>query len=150
MKAILAVTRKELRQIGRDRRTLLILLFVPAFFLLLYGYALNWDIRHVRLAVEDNDHSSQSRALVSAFVNSGYFDLVASVTSQADITRLIDRNEARAVLVIPVGFGRDALARHPTAVQVIINGDNANTATTVMTYAQAIVRDLSVQYELRG
>ncbi len=150
MKEVLAVTRKELRQIGRDRRTLLILLFVPAFFLLLYGYALNWDIRHVRLALEDNDRSSQSRALVSAFVNSGYFDLVASVTSPADITRLIDRNEARAVLVIPAGFGRDALARHPTAVQVLINGDNANTATTVMAYAQAIVRDLSVQYERRG
>ncbi len=150
MKDIVAVARKELRQIGRDRRTLLILLFVPGFFLLLYGYALNWDIRHVRIAVEDNDHSSQSRALVSAFVNSGYFDLVASIASDADITRLIDRNEVRVVIVVPVGFGRDALARRPTAVQVLIDGDNANTATMVMGYAQAIIRDMSVQYELRG
>ena len=51
----IAVATKELRQIGRDRRTLLILLFVPAMFLLLYGYALNFDIRNVRLAVEDRD-----------------------------------------------------------------------------------------------
>ena len=52
-----AVARKELRQIRRDRRTLLILLFVPAFFLLIYGYALNFDIRHVRLALQDNTPS---------------------------------------------------------------------------------------------
>ncbi len=54
-----AVARKEMRQIGRDRRTLLILLFVPAFFLLVYGYALNFDIRHVRIAVQDNDRSTR-------------------------------------------------------------------------------------------
>ena len=59
----LAVGRKEFRQIARDRRTLLILLFVPAFFLLLYGYALNFDMQHIRLAVEDRrSHDGQPRA----------------------------------------------------------------------------------------
>ena len=103
MRKALAVGRKELRQILRDRRTLLILLFIPAFFLLLYGYALNFDIRHVALAVEDRDHSAESRRLVSAFVNSGYFDLAASVTSEQEISDLMDRNRVRAVLVIPEG-----------------------------------------------
>ena len=64
MRKTLAVAHKELRQIGRDRRTLLMLLFMPALFLLLYGYALNFDIRNVALAIEDRDRSSQSRALV--------------------------------------------------------------------------------------
>ena len=68
MRKALAVGRKELRQIVRDRRTLMILLFVPAFFLLIYGYALSWDIRHIALAVDDRDRSPDSRALVSAFV----------------------------------------------------------------------------------
>ena len=77
------MTRKELRQISRDKRTLLILLFVPAFFLFVYGYALNFDIRNIALAVEDNDQSVQSRQLVSAFVRSGYFDLVAAVQDNA-------------------------------------------------------------------
>ena len=72
---MVAVTRKELRQIRRDVRTLSILLFVPAFFLFVYGYALNFDIRNIALAVEDNDQSTASRDLVSAFVRSGYFDL---------------------------------------------------------------------------
>src|SRR6188508_1675661 len=74
-----AVGRKEFHQIVRDRRSLAILLFFPAFVLLLFGYALNWDVRHIQLAVDDRDRSVESRALVSAFVNSGYFDLVAIV-----------------------------------------------------------------------
>jgi ABC-2 type transport system permease protein len=136
----LAVYRKELRQISRDRRTLMTIVFVPAFFLLLYGYALNWDIRHIALAVQDRDASPQSRALISAFVNSGYFDRVADVYSPQQIDRLLDLNTARAALVIPEGFGRDVLSGRPPQVQMLVNGDNANTATTVMGYAGNIVR----------
>ena len=145
MRKALAVGRKELRQISRDRRTLLILVFVPAFFLLLYGYALNWDIRHITLAVQDRDGTPESRALVSAFVNSGYFDRVADAYADEQIDRLLDLNEARAVLVIPEGFGRDvaraaAFPGEAPQVQVLINGENANTATTVMGYAANIIR----------
>lgn len=141
MRGVLAVYRKELRQITRDRRTLLILAFIPAFFLLLYGYALNFDIRNIALAVEDRDGTPESRALVSAFVNSGYFDLVATVYSPAEAERLLDLNTARAVLVVPEGFGRDVASRRTATTQVLIGGDNANTATTVMGYALSIVRD---------
>ena len=143
MRATLAVANKELRQIGRDRRTLLILLFVPAMFLLLYGYALNFDVRNIALAVEDRDRSAESRALVSAFVNSGYFEHVADVTAPGDIDRLFNRNRARAALVIPAGYERDLLNRRPVQVQVIVDGDNASTATTVIGYAQSIVADVA-------
>jgi ABC-2 type transport system permease protein len=143
MKKTIAVATKELRQIGRDRRTLVILLFVPAMFLLLYGYALNFDIRNIRLAVEDRDRTSQSRSLVSAFVNSGYFDMAADVTGEGEIERLMDRNEIRAALVIPNGYGRDVADRRPVDVQILIDGDNSNTATTVLGYAQAIVAEVA-------
>ena len=135
----LAVGRKEMRQIVRDTRSLLILLFVPAFFLLLYGYALNFDIRDIPLAVEDRDHSTRSRELVSAFTNSGYFTLSGYVDSAAEISHLVDRGLARATLVVPAGFERDISNGLPVTVQVIIDGDNANTAATVMGYAQSIV-----------
>jgi ABC-2 type transport system permease protein len=140
MTKALAVYRKELRQISRDRRTLTTIVFVPAFFLLLYGYALNWDIRHVALAVQDRDGTPESRALVSAFVNSSYFDRVADTYDPADLDRLLDLNTARAALVIPEGFGRDLANGRSPQVQLVINGDNANTATTVMGYAGNIVR----------
>ena len=142
MRKALAVYRKELRQILRDRRTLLILVFIPALFLLLYGYALNFDIRHIALAVQDRDGTPQSRALVSAFVNSGYFDRVADVYSPAELDRLLDLNTARAALVIPEGFSRDLLNGRMPQVQFLINGDNANTATTVMGYAGNIARSV--------
>jgi ABC-2 type transport system permease protein len=145
---IRAVAIKEMRQIGRDRTTLMILLFVPAFFLLVYGYALNFDIRHVRLAVEDNDRSQESREVVSAFVNSGYFDLVADIRSPRELVELIDRNTARAVLVIPPRFGAGARQGRPVHLQLIVNGDNANTATTVVGYANGIVSMISSRYEL--
>jgi ABC-2 type transport system permease protein len=150
LRKVRAVMRKELRQIGRDRRTLLILLFVPAFFLLVYGYALNFDIRHVALAVQDNDRSTQSRELISAFINSGYFDLAASITDTREIERLLDRNQARAVLVVPARFGADTTAARPTAVQVIVNGDNSNTATTVVGYTLGIVATVSANYEVQA
>jgi ABC-2 type transport system permease protein len=146
----LAVARKEMRQIGRDRRTLLILLFVPVFFLLVYGYALNFDIRHVLIAVQDNDRSTASRDVISSFVNSGYFDLYGEVANDAEITRVIDKNDARAVLVIPARFGSDVAAGYPTSVQLIVNGDNANTATTVVGYARSLLSATSARYEMQA
>jgi ABC-2 type transport system permease protein len=143
---VLAVSRKEFRQISRDRRTLVILAFVPAFFLLVFGYALNFDVRNVALAVEDRDGSSESRALISAFVNSGYFQLVAVVHDAREAERLLDRNDARAVLVIPEGFARDVTTGVTPEVQVIIDGDNANTATAVVGYATSILQTAGAEY----
>ena len=88
---MLAVGRKEFRQIARDRRSLMVLLFVPAFFLLLYGYALSFDVQNIQLAVLDHDRSQASRELVNAFVKSGYFELIADVSSSREYEELIDR-----------------------------------------------------------
>ena len=150
MRKVLAVAAKELRQIRRDRRSLLILLFVPAFFLLVYGYALNFDIRNIRLAVQDDDRSTASREVISAFVNSGYFDLVTNVADGHDITGLLNRGDVRAVLVIPARFGADAAVGRPASLQFLINGDNANTATTVMGYAVGLVSTVSSRYEVQA
>ena len=73
MRKTLAVGRKEFRQIARDRRSLMVLLFVPAFFLLLYGYALNFDVSNIQLAVQDNDRTPASRELVNRVRQVGIF-----------------------------------------------------------------------------
>jgi ABC-2 type transport system permease protein len=144
MHKVIAVGTKELRQIVRDRRTLLILLIVPAFFLLLYGFALNFDIRNVALVVKDQDRSTMSRALVSAFVNSGYFRLVDQLDSDAEIQRLVDEGAVRAVLSIPANFERNVSTGVPSDVQVIIDGDNANSASTVLSYARALIAEFGL------
>jgi ABC-2 type transport system permease protein len=141
MRHTLAVAIKELRQISRDRRTLLILLFIPAFFLFLYGYALNFDIRHVRLAVQDRDATPESRALVSSFVHSDYFTLTDAVSSEAQLQSIMAEGRARAVLVIPEGFGRIQREGGAPSVQVLLDGDNATTASTVQGYVLAVLRD---------
>jgi ABC-2 type transport system permease protein len=149
MRKTLAVGRKEFRQIARDRRSLMVLLFVPAFFLLLYGYALSFDVQNIQLAVQDNDRSAASRDLVNAFVTSGYFRQVADVSSSREYEDLIDRGEARIALVIPAGFEGDLMSGERVPVQVIINGDNSNTATTVLGYALTILQTASSQYQAR-
>jgi ABC-2 type transport system permease protein len=134
---------KELRQIRRDRRTLLILIVVPTFFLFLYGYALNFDVRHVRIAVEDRDGTAESRALLAAFTRSTYFDIVATTIDDREAAALLDRGGARALLVIPADFGQTVRSGRTADVQLVIDGDNANSATTVLGYANAVLRQVA-------
>jgi ABC-2 type transport system permease protein len=136
-----AVAVKELRQIRRDPLSLLMLLGLPAFMLVLYGFALNFDVRHVDLAVQDHDRTAHSRELVAAFVRSTYFDLAATPAPGADLEDLLERGLARGVLVIPEGYAAELQAGRAAQVQLLLDGADANTATTVLGYAGAIVAE---------
>jgi ABC-2 type transport system permease protein len=144
VRKLLAVGRKELRQISRDRSSIIILLFLPAFFLLLYGYALNFDIRNVSLAVEDRDQTPESRELVGRFTHSSYFSVETVVHSPGEVSALIDRGRVRALLVVPADFSRKLRQGVSPEVQVVLDGDNANTATTVLGYTNAVLAEASV------
>ena len=134
-----AIAGKELRQASRDPLSLAMLLGVPTMMLVMYGYAINFDVRHVRLAVRDLDKSAASRDLVASFVNSTYFDQVADLAANADLERLTERRVARAILAIPEGYARDLEAGRVAKVQLILDGADANTATTVLGYASALI-----------
>lgn len=140
-----AVAVKEFRQAARDPLTLAMLLGLPTMMLLLYGYAVNFDVRHIRLAIEDRDKTAASRDLGAAFVHSGYFDLVADLAAGADLERLTERRGAQAILVIPETYGRDIAAGRTARVQLLIDGADANTATTVLGYAAAITAQVDVE-----
>ena len=145
MRKIRAVAVKELRQVSRDPFTLVMLLGVPAFMLLLYGFALNFDVRHVRLAVQDLSLSRASRDLTAAFVNSTYFDLVAELPAGADLERATERRVAKAILVIPESFATDLAAGRTAPIQILLDGSDASTAATVLGYAGAIVAETNVE-----
>jgi ABC-2 type transport system permease protein len=134
-----AVILKELRQIRRDPFSLLMLIVFPAAMLMLYGFALNFDVRHVRLAVQDRDHSPRSRELVASFTHSTYFDLVATPAPGEDLARLTETGAARAILVIPEQFGRDLAAGRGATVQLLLDGADSTTAATILGYARALV-----------
>ena len=141
MRRLRAVVVKELRQVRRDPFSLLMLIALPAFMLVLYGFALNFDVRHVRLAVQDRDRSSRSRELVASFTHSTYFDLVATPGPGTDLDALVERRAARAVLVIPEGYGGHLAAGRAAPLQLVLDGADSTTAQTVLGYARALVSE---------
>ncbi len=132
MRKIRAVAVKELKQVLRDPLSLLMLLGLPAFMLVLYGYAISFDVEHVGLAVQDRDLTPDSRALVAALVNSQQFDLAGSLPPGADPGPAFARGAARAALVIPEGFARERAAGREARVQFLVDGTDANTATALL------------------
>jgi ABC-2 type transport system permease protein len=144
LRKLWAVALKELRQASRDPLTLAMLIGLPTLMLLMYGYAINFDVRHVPLAVQDRDKSAASRDLVASFTNSTYFDLVADLPEGSDLDRVTERRVAKAVLVIPGGYAREVEAGRTARVQLLLDGADSNTATTVLGYASAIVSEANV------
>lgn len=134
---------KEFKQISRDPRLIGVVIGLPAITLVLYGYAFNLDVKHVPLAVYDQDHTRASRDLINAFSRNEYFDVVTYPGSYTALTRDIDDGRAKVGLVIPVEFSRDLAEGQTAQVQIIIDGSDSTVATTALNYAGAIVQQYS-------
>ncbi len=134
----LAVAMKEFMQLRRDWRTALALLGMPTVLLLIYGFALSFDVRHVRLAVVDLDGSRAAREVERAFVRSGFFDLVHRGADSRAIDPLLDSGRAQAALVVPGGFASALAAGRPGSLQFVLDGSDSQMATTVLAYARQI------------
>ncbi len=142
---------KEFLQMLRDRRMKFLIFVTPVIQLIVFGYAATTDVDHIRTAVYDRDHSADSRALVEAFTSSGYFQLDAVLTNEAQIAEQLDRGRAVMVLHIERGFSEDLRSGRPTAVQVLVDGTDSNTGTLAMSYAQRIINDFPAhRLELSG
>lgn len=140
---VAAVIKKELRQIMRDKRSLGILFFIPLFMLVMFGFALNFDVKHTSLAVVDLDISRESRHLISEFSHSEYFTVKHFPSVVKELDHLLGSEKVRAAIVIPRGYAADlARGRSPT-VQVILDGVNANAANTIQGYFNAFFLNYS-------
>ena len=142
---ILPIVRKEFRQIKRDKRILSVLLFIPALMLFMFGYALNFDVKHTSMAVYDEDRSSVSREFIEKFFVSEYFTKVRTLESKSEINNLLDGEKVRVVLIIPSTFSKDIKRGHTASVQVIVDGANSNAAASVLGYMNTIVQQYSVR-----
>lgn len=143
LRRTLAIAVKELLQLRRDPRTALTLLGMPMVMLLIYGYALSFDVQHIRFAVVDQDGTRASRDVAQAFLQSGYFDLVSQGRDPRVLDTLFDSGRVQAALVIPSGYGADLAARRSTALQFVLDGSDSQTATTILGYARQIVGSVS-------
>ncbi len=147
MRAILALMRKELLQLKRDRKILPILFLAPIFQLIILGYAATTDVKLVELGLCDLDRSSESRALLERFTASRYFALVAVVSDQRQLDGLVAAGKVKLALTIPEGYGAARLRGEPVAVQLLADGSDATTGTVGLAYAQGVL--LQVNREAR-
>jgi ABC-2 type transport system permease protein len=146
---LFAVARKEVLQLRRDPRSLILAFLLPVVLLVFFGYAITWDVRDIRLAVVDQDRTRASRELVDAFLASGRFTLAATAERTADIGPLLDRGRVRIALVVPPGFAADLGTGRTARVQAIVDGSDANTATIALGYTQAIAQQYSARVLLQ-
>jgi ABC-2 type transport system permease protein len=145
-----AVARKEIIQLRRDARSLYLAFILPILLLLLFGYAISFDIRNIEMGVLDQSHTPESRLLLDAFEASGYFTVVQYLDRSGDAAAELGAGRVQLVLVIPPSFASDLAAGREAPVQLLLDGSDANTATIAQTYAQAIVAGYSADVVLGG
>jgi ABC-2 type transport system permease protein len=139
MRNIKAIAHKEFLHIIRDRRTLGLIVFMPFLQLMIYGYAINTDVKHLATVVYDQDQTYLSRRLITAFEQSAYFDIKEKSINEGDLHKAIDRGKAKAGLIIPTNFTKDVLSGKQTDVQMLIDGSDSNPANVALNTSQAIV-----------
>lgn len=142
---ILAVARKEFIHIVREPRTMVLVFLMPLLQLVLFGYALSFDIKDIPLLVVDHDRSPESRELVRAFVNSTRFTVVGYPRSAEDGIDVLEAGKARCMLVVPRDFHERATRGQPQAIQLVIDGSDPSVGRVALAFAQAIAQIRSLR-----
>ncbi|HXF99724.1 MAG TPA: ABC transporter permease [Bacteroidota bacterium] len=136
---------KELRQIRRDPTTLGMLLVLPTALIVLVGYALNFDVKRIPLAVFDQSRTSESRRFLDQFAHTELFTYRRAVDSYEQIEELFLRGDARVALVVPRDFARRLAAGETAKVQILVDGSDANTAAQAIGYATRMTSEYSAR-----
>jgi len=139
MRNIWAVAYKEFIQISRDRRTLLLLILMPMMQLMIYGYGINTDVKHLPTYVYDQDRSYLSRRLINSFTQSDYFTVKVQATSLQELYKALDKGWAQSALVIPPDFAENLVKKKTAQVQLLIDGTDSTPANVALNSSQALV-----------
>lgn len=139
LKRLLAIIQKEIYHILRDPRSLTIVFVMPIMMVILFGYALNMDIKHIKLAVIDYDHSGDSQEIVRSFRASSYFDIAAYARTRGEVEHLLKHGDIKAALIIPRDFARQRATTHVSNVQLIVDGSDPTFGNASINYANALL-----------
>jgi drug efflux transport system permease protein len=143
-----AVIRKEVIQIRRDSRSLLIVVAMPVLLMLAFGYGVSFDIKHIPVCVFDREGSQQSQDFLKHFQASDYFNVVKTVNAFPALIHAIDTSECRFAVVIPHDFSEKLYAGGPVSVQALLDATDNNTANVSISYSEAVVQAYSHQLQL--
>jgi ABC-2 type transport system permease protein len=142
MGPVWAIMVKEFIEIRRDPRTLGLVVLMPVLLLVLFGFAINLDIKQIRTAVCDRDRTPESRALTRAFLSSGYFQSVDAEACGRQ-AELLDRGRASVYLEIPPRFGDRVSSGISAPIQILLDGSDNNTASVAGGYVEQVLRAYS-------
>jgi ABC-2 type transport system permease protein len=145
---VVAVAVKELLQVWRDPRSLMLALLMPVIQMLLLGYGANLDVAHIPTCTLDQEDSQFSQGLFKRFQASRYFDVVRVLRTTGDIARALDRGQCKLAVVVPAGFSRQLAGAHRASVQLILDATDANTASLAAGYARAVVGGFAADVQL--
>ncbi len=146
---IAAVVAKEFIQLVRDRLTYAMIIGVPIGQLLLFGYAINSDPKHLPTAVLVQDHGELSRSVIGALQRSGYFDVVSAARSQGEMDKLIERGTIQFAITIPGDFTRRVVRRDDP--QILVEADASDPAATGGAVAAlAQLPQYALMHDLKG
>ena len=145
MRRLLALTWKEFMQLKRDRLTLRMIIFVPLMQTMIFGYAINYDVKHLRTVVFDESRSYHSRELVARLTASEYFDIVGRVDSFDQLQSALDSADANVGLVIDRDYGANRHRGIPAEAFLIVNASDTTTSSQAMSIAGGVATQLSLQ-----
>lgn len=145
-----AVSRKEVIQLRRDTRSLILAFALPVLLLILFGYAITWDVDDIKTVVVDQDKSASSRGLIEAFTSSGYFTIREYLDGVSEIDARLKKGTDQIALVIPPDFSASLGRGSGAEVQALVDGSDANTASIILAYAEAVTLGYSADVQLRG
>lgn len=132
---IYAIAKKEFKQLRRDKRLMFVIFFFPVMLLIMFGYAVNFDVKHVKIAIYDQERSVVSREFINSLLNSEYFELVDMIVSESEINRYLDDKLAQCIIVIPNDLSENLYSNREVKIQYLIDGVDGNTANIITNYA---------------
>ena len=144
-----AILFKEFITVLRDPMTLFFMLFPPLIEMIAFGYALDNDVKHMAMAVLNEDRTVESRQFLDRFVNTETFRIVGEVQNVEELASEIRKGRAYVGLQIPPHFTRDLRAGHPAQVQMLIDGSNSTTALQALNTAVALALTQSMEMMMR-
>jgi ABC-2 type transport system permease protein len=145
LKRTRAIAKKEFKHLFRDIRMLLILLLFPVFLLGVFGYAVNFDVHHIKIVVYDEENSKVSREFISSLTKSTYFDLVGYISNDSQIKEILNEKKAQCVVVIPKDFSRKFYSKQEAKIQYLIDGVDGNSANIIQFYSMAATQALNAK-----
>jgi ABC-2 type transport system permease protein len=145
MRRLLALTWKEFMQLKRDTVTLRFIIVVPLMQTLVFGYAINYDVKHMKTIVLDESRSYESRELVARLTASEYFEVIGRVDSMEELQQQMDTGRAGVALVIDRDFARDRHRNQPAHALLIVNASDTTTSMQAMSVASGVASVASIR-----